>query len=108
MIYIEYYDPRTELSFEIPELDMSGFASIEEAMVALTPEVHAAVLSALHNAAELEIDRVPVFVVAGGTSVILLDREEYLNKLESTLSYFQELEEYELCSHLIEIRKKLS
>ena len=107
MKYVEEYDAELDMMFEIPELDSADYGEMDEFLAAHEAEIQAAVLSALWNAAELGLDRIPVFVVKGVNSVVNLAREDFQQKLDSCLEYFTRVEEYEICATLTQIAKKL-
>lgn len=105
MEYIDQYDEELDTSFEIPEFNTSGYGSLEEFTSENTALVQAAILSALHTGLSMGIDHVPVFAVKGTEWVIEMERAEYEEKLEQCQSYFQEIEEYEFCSILQELKE---
>jgi hypothetical protein len=107
MKYVEEYDEELDMTFEIPELDSDGYSDIDDFVINNQAEIQAAVLSALYNAIELELDRVPVFVVKGADSVVSLAREDFKEKLDLCLEYFTQIEEYEICVTLARLNKKL-
>jgi hypothetical protein len=107
MKYVEEYDEELDMTFEIPELDPAGHEDMEDFIQENQAEVQAAVLSALYNAIELGLDRIPVFVVKGADSVVSLGREDFKEKLDLCLEYFTQIEEYEICATLTRLNKKL-
>lgn len=107
MKYIEQHDPVSGWSFEIPEIPADGLTTMEEVIVTYAEYFHAAVASALYNAVELDLDRVPVLAVQGLDEILELRKEDYSSQLETTLEYFEKREEYELCSALVKLREKL-
>jgi hypothetical protein len=107
MNYIEYYDENLDTIFEIPEFDMSGYIEIEDFLTQNEALVQVAVFSALHSAAEFGLDEIPVFAVKESDSVVSLARDQFGEKLASCLEYFAHMEEYELCTVLINIKKKI-
>lgn len=98
MNWIEQYDQDSGYTFEIPELALSENP---------TPEMHAALLSALYNGIRLGCKQVPVFAVSGSDSVVTLQREDYRASLEQELEYFLQLEEYEICQTLSDLQREL-
>lgn len=107
MNYIEHYDEELDLAFEIPELDMSGYATLEDFFEGEAALVNAALLSALYNAIEMELDQVPVFAVKESDSVVSISRDQYEEKIESCIGYFTLIEEYEFCTVLTKLKAKL-
>lgn len=107
MNYINQYDEESGYTFEIPEIELPADVELEEALLHRSAEIHAALLSALYNGITLNLDQVPVFAVKGADSVVGLPREDFGDRLETSLSYFQALEEYEICSTLTALREQL-
>lgn len=107
MNYIEHWDQELDLTFEIPELDMDGYFDLEEFLADHSEELHAALLSALYNAHELQIDRVPAFAVKGSDAVVCIERPEFAEKLDSCIRYYSQKEEYEICKLLTTIKSEL-
>lgn len=107
MHYIEHYDPELDLAFEIPELDPSEYPDLESFFVGEEHSIRLAAYSALYNALQLGLDQVPTFALKGSHSVVTLVRENYAAQLEKCLEYFAQLEEYEACAELAELKKKL-
>lgn len=107
MNYIEHHDEELNMTFEIPELDMTGYWELEDFLAEHEAQVQAAVLSALYNAIELGLDHIPVFGVKESNSVVSLNRDQFHEKLEGALAYFTKMEEYEICGTLANLKKKL-
>lgn len=107
MNYIEQYDEESDYTFEIPELDTDGYATLEEFAESQTADIFEATLSAIYNAVELDLDRVPVFAVKGSDIVISLGRAQFRDKLERCLDYYQSIEEYEICSTVKDLQEKI-
>ena len=107
MNWTEYYDETSGLTWEIPEIAIDRLHSLKGVDPSLSTEVWTAVLSALYNAIQLGCDEVPVFGVAGSDSVVTLQRADFAEKIELAMEYFEELEEYEACQCLQELKKNL-
>jgi|LakMenE18May11ns_1017448.scaffolds.fasta_scaffold9526119_3 hypothetical protein len=107
MNYIEQYDEESDYTFEIPELDTAGYATLEEFAESQSAEIYEATLSAIYNAIELDLDWVPVFAVKDSDSVVSLNRDLFRDKLDRCLSYYQSIEEYEICSTIKDLQEQL-
>ena len=107
MEYIEHYDEEKDLAFEIPEVSMKNYSSVEELFSVENGIYNASVLSAIYNAVELDLKDVPLLCIKETSSVIYLHKEQYKEKIEKCLEFFLSVEEYELCSTIEEIKKKL-
>lgn len=107
MKYIEQYDEASGYTFEIPELELMPGLEMKDALARLAPEIHEAMVSALYHGINFDCEQVPVFAIKGSDLVMNLSCDEYRDRLESTLAYFQSIEEYEVCQALIEIKSYL-
>ena len=108
MDYIEHYDEEKDLAFEIPEVSMKNYASLEELFSVENGIYNASVLSAIYNAVELKLKDVPLLCIKETSSVIYIHEENYEEKLEKCLEFFLAIEEYELCSTIEIIKKKIN
>lgn len=107
MEYIEHYDEEKDLAFEIPEVSMKNYSSLEELFNEQIGIYHASVLSALYNAIELDLKDVPFISVKELSLIVYLHEREYEEKLEKCLEFFLSVEEYEICSALKKMKSKL-
>ena len=107
MNWTEHYDETSGLTWEIPEIAMDRLHSLEGVDRKLSTEIWTAVLSALYNAIQLGCVEAPVFAVTGSDSVVTLKRADFAEKIERAIEYFAEIEEYEACQCLQELKKNL-
>ena len=107
MNYIEQYDEESDYTFEIPELDATGYATLEEFSESQSAEIYEATLSAIYNAIELDLGQIPVFAVKDSDSVVSLVRDQFRDKLDNCIVYYQSIEEYEICSTIKDLQEQL-
>lgn len=107
MNLILHYDEELDLEFEIPELDPTGCADLQSLFESNSAEVNEAILSALHTGVEMQLDWVPVFTIVGAIDVFNLPRSEFEPQIERLTKYYSDLEEFELCVTLQNLKKKL-
>lgn len=105
MRWTEHYDEATGLTWEIPEIALDGLDSLEGIERNRSTELWTAVLSAIYNAVHLDCAEVPVFAVAGSDSVVTLQRADFAEKIERAIEYFLEVEEYEACQCLQDLKR---
>ena len=70
-------------------------------------EVSVAVVTAICDALEADVDRVEVGMVKGGGISLGVARTDFLDALQTNLERCQEVEEYELCARAVEWMAKL-
>ena len=56
---------------------------------------------------EYELDEIPVFMIEETDSVFMLDREAMATAVDGCIEYYTEIEEYELCSELAQLKSEL-
>ena len=105
--YIQHYDEELKKTFEIPEYDFEGLDTFEDFVKADPALFNAAVLSAVFNGVTMDLPTVPVFVIKGTDKCFSIIKEDYAEKLDICLTFFEGLEEYEICKTLIELKDKL-
>jgi hypothetical protein len=105
MNWTEHYDEVNDLTWEIPEIALTGLDQLKGVGCDRSTELWTAVLSALYNGIRLDCTEVPVFAVAGSDSVVTLQRADFAEKIERAIEYFLEVEEYEVCQCLQDLKR---
>ena len=95
------------MTFEIPEYDLSEVVSIETFTKTNPALFNAAILNALYNGITLNLESCPAFSFKGTNDCFSIEKKDYSEKIEICLTFFEEMEEYEICKTLIELKDKL-
>jgi hypothetical protein len=93
--------------FIIPELVMLDNEVVEDFLKRKRDSINHAILVAIKLMIKLELDVVPVFAVEGVDVIFSLSRDEAKENMENYISYFTEIEEYEKCGLLLNLKTKL-
>ena len=107
MNYIKYLDETSGISFEVLEVDVEGYDSVDEYFAENPGFMYAGLLSGLHNAIMMNLNCVPVIIIKGMNNALLITEDQYLEKIELCLIYFEKLEEYEFCNYLADLKEIL-
>lgn len=94
-------------TFTIPELVMSDEETVEDFLHRERDTINRAVLVSIKLMVKLELETVPAFAVEGIDIVFALSRDEAIANMEKYVEYFSEVEEYEKCGELINLKSKL-
>ncbi len=105
--YIQHYDEDLKKTFEIPEYDLGDVMTMDDFVKTDPALFNAAILNALYNGITMDLEAVPVFAVKGTEHCFTIIKEDYTEKLDICLTFFEEIEEYEICKTLIELKAKL-
>ena len=105
--FINHYDEDLKRTFEIPEYDLRGEMNMDDFVKTDPALFNAAILNALYNGITMDLDAVPAFAVKGTENCFNIIKEDYTEKLDICLTFFEEIEEYEICKTLIELKAKL-
>jgi len=102
MNFIEEYDDALDRTFTIPEL---AFEEDEDTEAFLSRNRSISV--AVEFLIELEADEVPAFAVKDTVLVFNLSRREACYSIDQSITYFTEIEDYEKCAKLLNLKSKL-
>ena len=107
MEYEEHWDEENDLVWELPLIKVEDFLGLESLSFSHSLEIWEAVVSAIYNAVDLGLERVPVFILDGTDSVVTLDRDQFESRLDEAQKYYSSHEAYELCHAIGIIKEKL-
>jgi hypothetical protein len=93
--------------FIIPELVMLDNEAVDDFLERKRDPINRAILVAIKLMIKLEMEVVPVFAVEDVEVIFNLSRDEAKENMENYISYFTEIEEYENCRLLLNLKTKL-
>lgn len=100
------WDSELGREFTIPELEILEDETSEEFIERHRANIAMAIYMAAKLLIENEYERAPIFAVQGEDVVFYLDKEETDKSVAQCLEYFTEIEDYEKCSELVQLKKK--
>ena len=89
------------------KFNATNLEELQEEVNLRAHEVSVAVVTAICDAIEADVDRVEVGIVKGGGISLGVARPDFLNALQTNLERCQDVEEYELCARAVELMSKL-
>ena len=98
-------DENIELVF--PTFSAAGITDGDAFAIHYRAEIADAVFLAVCRMIEYELDEIPVFMIEETDSVFMLDREAMATAVDGCIEYYTEIEEYELCSELAQLKSEL-
>lgn len=107
MKFIEEYDEVSGTTFIIPEFEIEGATDLQGYVDANRDLVTKAIAAAADLMVEFEIDEIPCFSIKGTGLVFKLNRAEAGYSVDRCIEYFQEIEDYEKCARLLNVKSKL-
>jgi hypothetical protein len=107
MKFIEEYDEVSGTTFIIPEFEIDDAVDIQEYVASNRGIVTRAIAAAADLMVEFEVDTVPCFAIKGTNLVFKLQRAEAAYSVDQCIQYFLEIEDYEKCARLTNVKSKL-
>lgn len=107
MEFVEEYHQETQRSFPIPELEFQAGEEIEDFLERKRPEVIRAMAVASTLLVEFGAESIPCFAIKDTDMVFNVHREEAAHTIDRCIEYFTEIEDYEKCIKLTELKSRL-
>jgi hypothetical protein len=107
MQFIEAYIEDLDQTFIIPEFEFEPGEEIEEFIQRQRPDVIRALAVALTLLVESGHEIIPCFAIKDTDLIFNVNREEAGYSVEQCIEYFQEVEDYEKCAKLLNLKTKL-
>ena len=107
MKFIEEYDEDSDTTFLIPEFEITGSTDIQGYVDSNRDLVTRAIAAAIDLMVAFEIDTVPCFAIKGTDIIFKLNRSEAVYSVDQCIQYFSEIEDYEKCAKLVNLKSKL-
>jgi hypothetical protein len=109
MKFIEEYDEVSGTTFIIPEFeieiedatDLQGYVDSNRDLVTK------AIAAAADLMVEFELDEIPCFVIKNINTIFKLNRAEAVYSVDQCIQYFLEIEDYEKCARLTNVKSRL-
>ena len=95
------------IELEFPSFSAEGITNGEEFAEVYRAEIAAAVYLAIGRMIKYELDEIPVFAIDETESIFMLGRVEMGTAVEGCIEYYREIEEYEICAELSQLKSKL-
>lgn len=106
MNYYDELDPETGKTYRIPMLEFIGSESAEDFARRHKDSLIRSLAKSIETLIEQDLQRVPIFTIREIDLVFYLDRKELSQSVDQCIEYFTEIEEYEECIKLNDLKKK--
>lgn len=104
--FIQYRDEDGQ-EFVIPELVMLDEETTDDFLDRERDSISRAVALAAMLLVEFDLKVVPTFAVEGLEVVFSLNRDDAAYSVDQCIAYFTEIEDYEKCAKLLNVKSKL-
>jgi hypothetical protein len=96
-----------KLDLTYPVISAAGLKNGEEFSIVYRKEIAEAVKIAIERMVEYQLSEIPVFAVEETDMVFQLDRDSMATAVDGCIEYFKEIEMYEVCGILLNLKKQL-
>jgi hypothetical protein len=105
--FIEEYHDDLKAFVPIPELQLEEGESVEDLLVRMRPTISRAIAAAVTMLVEFKVDTMPCFAIESTDFIFNIGREESADAIDNCIQYFEEIEDYEVCAKLTNIKSRL-
>lgn len=95
------------IELEFPTFSAAGMTNGDEFAIHYRAEIAEAVYLSIGRMVDYELDEVPVFMIEETESIFILDREAMDKAVDGCIEYYKEIEAYEICAELSQLKSKL-
>lgn len=107
MTFIEEYHKEIDQIVLIPELDMDQYRTLEDFMIGERGNIARAISISLELMIKFGVETMPCFVIKDTEVIFNTDRSVSSYSVDQCIEYFIEIEDYEKCAKLINLKSKL-
>ncbi len=107
MKWIEEWLEEANSVVEIPEFDLTGWANLEDWLLANQVIICDFIASSISAAIDEGWSRVPVLAVKDTDVILYIESAQFRDKLNTCLEYYTRAEEFESCVEIVELLKKI-
>jgi len=107
MTFIEEYHEELDVMVPIPELELSTDEPMEEFLIRERGNIARAIAAAVELLVKFDVETMPCFAVKGTDIIFNTNRAEAVYSVDQCIQYFLEIEDYEKCARLTNIKSKL-
>ena len=107
MTFIEEYHEELDVMVPIPELALEAGETMEEFLVRERGNISRAISAAVELLVKFDVEAMPCFAVKDTDLIFNTNRAEAVYSVDQCIQYFSEIEDYEKCIRLTNIKSKL-
>lgn len=107
MTFIEEYHEELEVMVPIPELALEAGETMEEFSIRERGNISRAIAAAVELIVKFDVETMPCFAVKDTDLIFNTSRAEAVYSVDQCIQYFLEIEDYEKCARLTNVKSKL-
>lgn len=107
MTFIEEYHEELEVMVPIPELALEAGETMEEFSIRERGNISRAIAAAVELIVKFDVETMPCFAVKDTDLIFNTNRADAVYSVDQCIQYFLEIEDYEKCARLTNVKSKL-
>ena len=107
MTFIEEYHEELEVMVPIPELALEAGETMEEFSIRERGNISRAIAAAVELIVKFDVETMPCFSIKDTDVIFNTNRTEAVYSVDQCIQYFSEIEDYEKCARLLNLKSKL-
>lgn len=107
MTFIEEYHEELDVMVPIPELVIKTGETMEEFSTRERDNISRAIAAAIELIVKFDVETMPCFAIKDTDVIFNTNRAEAVYSVDQCIQYFSEIEDYEKCARLLNLKSKL-
>ena len=107
MQFIEEYHEELDVMVPIPVLALKAGETMEEFSIRERDTISRAIAAAVELIVKFDVETMPCFAIKDTDVIFNTNRTEAVYSVDQCIQYFLEIEDYEKCARLTNIKSKL-
>jgi hypothetical protein len=107
MTFIEEYHEELDVMVPIPELALKAGETMEEFSTRERGNISRAIAAAIELIVKFDVETMPCFAIKDTDVIFNTNRAEAVYSVDQCIQYFSEIEDYEKCARLLNLKSKL-
>lgn len=107
MTFIEEYHEELDVMVPIPVLALKAGETMEEFSIRERDTISRAIAAAVELIVKFDVETMPCFAIKDTDVIFNTNRTEAVYSVDQCIQYFSEIEDYEKCARLLNLKSKL-
>ena len=107
MQFIEEYHEELDVMVPIPVLALKAGETMEEFSIRERDTISRAIAAAVELIVKFDVETMPCFAIKDTDVIFNTNRTEAVYSVDQCIQYFSEIEDYEKCARLLNLKSKL-
>ena len=105
--FIEVHNTELDCMLPIPEIELELGETMDGLAVRCRPTISRAIAAAVDLMVGFNTDTMPCFSVKDTDVIFSINRKDAVYSVDQCIKYFEEIEDYEKCIRLTQVKSKL-